>query len=176
MRNFGLALLAFICAAAPASAQNLSPEELGQRTVHRRAVEAVVWGMPAVNFDLMLQAALKAGGKDNQIVYWSRFLDWKNQTLTPNPSTIYFMPFISTKEAGPMVLELPSAEGGSLTGTITDAWQTALEDVGPAGADKGKGGKYLILPPRHTAPIPNGYIVVHSSTYMAGPLLRSNAL
>ena len=28
-----------------------------------------------------------------------------------------------------------------------DAWQAALEDVGPAGVDKGKGGKYLILPP-----------------------------
>ena len=28
-----------------------------------------------------------------------------------------------------------------------DPWQAALEDVGPAGVDKGAGGKYLILPP-----------------------------
>ena len=31
--------------------------------------------------------------------------------------------------------------------TLSTAWQAALEDVGPDGADKGKGGKYLILPP-----------------------------
>ena len=31
----------------------------------RRAAEAVIWGMPAVNFDLMFQAMLKAGGKAN---------------------------------------------------------------------------------------------------------------
>ena len=42
-----------------------------------------------------------------------------------------------------MVLEIPPAgDDGSITGSIDDAWQTALEDVGPAGVDKGKGGKY----------------------------------
>ncbi|MBC2887739.1 DUF1254 domain-containing protein [Ochrobactrum sp. CM-21-5] len=91
--------------------------------------------MPAVNYDLMLQQMLKIGGKENQIVYWSGYVDWKNQTLTPNPTTIYLMPFFNTKDAGPMVLEIPPAEGGSITGTIMDAWQTALEDVGPAGVD-----------------------------------------
>jgi hypothetical protein len=28
---------------------------------------------------------LRLGGKPNQIVYWSGLLDWRNQTLTPNP-------------------------------------------------------------------------------------------
>lgn len=176
MKRIVIAGLSLITTAASAFAENLDADQLQSRQVHRRAVEAVTWGMPAVNYDLMFHAMTKAGGRENQIVYWSRFLDWKNQTLTPNPSTIYFMPFISTKEAGPMVLELPPAEGGSVTGTITDAWQTALEDVGPAGADKGKGGKYLILPPGHSEQVPDGYIVVRSATYMAGPLLRSNVL
>jgi len=36
--------------------------------------------------------------------YWSRLLDWKNQTLTPNPDAIYLMPFIDTAD-GPVVLE-----------------------------------------------------------------------
>jgi hypothetical protein len=31
---------------------------LAERTVYRRAVEAINWGMPAVNFDLMLQAMI----------------------------------------------------------------------------------------------------------------------
>src|SRR3712207_9337571 len=67
--------------------------------------------------------------------------DWKNQTLTPNPSTIYLMPFVNTKGAGPMVLEIPPATGGEITGTIMDAWQAALEDVGPAGVDQGRSGE-----------------------------------
>ena len=55
------------------NAQN-SADNLPSRAIERRAVEAVIWGMPAVNFD------------PNQIVYWSRLPDWKNQTLTPNPN------------------------------------------------------------------------------------------
>jgi len=54
------AVLAFALsgAAAPALAQNMSSEELNRRTMERRAVEAAIWGMPAVNYDLMLQEML----------------------------------------------------------------------------------------------------------------------
>jgi hypothetical protein len=62
--------------------------QLAERAIYRRAVEAMIWGMPAVNFDLMLQAFISAGGGPNQIAYWSRLLDSDNQTLTPNPDTI----------------------------------------------------------------------------------------
>ena len=48
-------------------------------------------------------------------------------------------------------------------------WQTALEDVGPAGVDKGKGGKYLILPPGYKGTTPEGYIALPSPTYRATP-------
>src|SRR5688572_28132388 len=67
--------------------------ELALRAIERRAIEAVSWGMPAVNFDLMLRALQRvAGAHDNtwgsdKVVYWSRPLNWKNQTLTPNPDT-----------------------------------------------------------------------------------------
>ena len=44
----------------------------------------------------------RAKGKPNQVVYWSRLPDWKNQTLTPNPDVIYLMPFFDTKDTGPM--------------------------------------------------------------------------
>src|SRR5688572_17871654 len=76
-------------ASAPSPGSKLSPKQLTERTVHRRAVEAVIWGMPAVNFERMLQAATENGAKPNQVVYWSRPVNWKNQTLTPNPDTIY---------------------------------------------------------------------------------------
>ncbi len=84
------------------------------------------------------------------------------------------MPFYNTKDAGPVVLEIPPADGGSITGSVDDAWQTAIEDVGPAGVDKGQGGKYLILPPGHKDPVPAGYIAMPSSTYTGYALLRSN--
>ena len=38
-----------------------------ESTIHRRAIEAINWGMPAVNFDLMQQAGGSAGAKPNQI-------------------------------------------------------------------------------------------------------------
>jgi hypothetical protein len=154
--------------------ETFSATELTERTIHRRAVEAINWGIPVVNFDLMFQAMVKAKGDINQIVYWSRPLDWKAQTLTPNPDTIYFMPFFSTKDVGPVVVEIPSAEGGSITGTIMDCWQMALEDVGPAGVDQGKGGKYLITPPDYKDKVPDGYIHLPSYTYQGYALLRSN--
>jgi len=72
-------------------------------------------------------------------------------------------------------MEIPPADdGGSITGSVDDCWQTAIEDVGPAGVDKGKGGKYLILPPGHTDKIPDGYITMQSSTYQTYGALRSN--
>ncbi len=172
MLGKALALFAFLAIGGTSQAQELS--DLDKRAIERRAVEAVIWGMPAVNFDLMLQAMIgSAKGKPNQIVYWSGLPDWKNQTLTPNPDAIYLMAFIDTQEVGPMVLEIPPAEGGSITGSIDDAWQTAIEDVGPAGVDKGKGGKYLILPPGYDEEVPEGYVACPSATYQSYALLRS---
>src|SRR4029077_6150735 len=51
--------------------------------------------------------------------------------------------------------------------------QVPLEDVGPAGVDKGKGGKYLILPPGYAAAVPDGYIALASQNYQGYALLRS---
>ncbi|WP_410876947.1 DUF1214 domain-containing protein [Nocardia sp. A7] len=139
-----------------------------------RAFEAVIWGMPIVNFDRMLQAAIAIGAGPNQIVYWSRLLDYTNQTLTPNPNAIYLMPFYDTTD-GPVVLDIPAAVGEStITGSIDTAWQTPLVDVGPAGTDKGAGGRYLILPPGYSAPVPDGYIPLSSETNTGYALLRSN--
>lgn len=151
-----------------------SLQQLASRAIQRRAVETAIWGMSAVNFDLMLQALIDGGGAPNEVAYWSRPPDSLNQTLTPNPNTIYLMPFFDTKLAGPMVLEIPPANGGKITGSIDDAWQCALEDVGPAGADKGRGGKYLILPPGYEMQVPEGYIVLSAQTYQGYALLRSD--
>lgn len=152
-----------------------TPAQLAERALHRSAVEAVIWGMPAVNAQLMYDAVKNCGSDFNQIVLWSRPLSWKNQTLTPNPNTIYVFPYYNTKDVGPMVLEIPpAAKEDSITGSVDDAWQTAIDDVGPAGVDKGKGGKYVILPPGYTETPPQGYIALPARTYTGFAILRSN--
>lgn len=165
-----LAISAFSFQAKAASA-----DDIAARTIERRAVEAAIWGIPAVNYDLMRQEMLmKTKSKVNQIIYWSRPLDWHNQTLTPNPDAIYLMTFTDTKDVGPVVIEVPPAEGGSINGNIVDVWQMPLEDAGPSGADQGKGGKYLVLPPGYKDKVPDGYIPLASDTYGGYALLRSN--
>ncbi len=170
MRSFSvLAVLA--CAAVSAHAQS---DDLKRRSMERRAVEAVIWAMPAVNTDLMLQAMLSTtAAKPNDILFWSRPANWQNQTLTPNPDSIYFMSFWNVKE-GPVVLDIPSADDGSLAGNIVNVWQMPLEDAGPEGADKGNGGKYVIVPPGYTGMTPKGAFVLQSDTYTGFALLRSN--
>ncbi len=153
---------------------SLTYAEIKQQLLKSRAIETIIWGMPAVNLDFMYQAMLnETKGRDNQMLYWSRPLDWKNQTLTPNVDVIYFTPFFDTKEVGPVVLEVPPADDGILNGTIMDAWQMPLADVGPAGSDKGIGGKYLLLPPGYEEKVPEGYIVLPSVTYKGYALIRS---
>ncbi len=158
----------------PSAGPPSNPAELTDRALHRRAVEAVIWGMPAVNFDLMLRQTVKLGGAPNEVVFWSRPITWKNQTLTPNPDTIYVLPFFNTSDVGPVVLEIPPADTGTIVGSVDDCWQTAIADVGPAGADRGEGGRYLVLPPDHSGSVPDGYIALPSPTYQSYALLRSN--
>ena len=152
-----------------------TPEQLAERAQYRRAVEAAIWGMPAVNYELMYQAMVRTvNGRFNQILYWSRLLDWKNQTLTPNPDVIYLMPFFNTKDTGPMVLDVPPADDGLFNGSVMNYWQAAIEDIGPGGVDKGKGGKYLILPPGYRKEnVPAGYIPLASDTCQGYALVRS---
>ena len=75
-------------------------EQLADRMLHRRAVDAVVWGHPGGHFDLMFQQMAKPGGDWNRIVRWPGLLDWTNQTLTPKPDVICLMPFFNN-QAGP---------------------------------------------------------------------------
>ncbi len=170
-----LALASLVLLVAPGFSQSPSPDDLARRTIERRAIEAVIWGMPAVNYDLMLQEMLgTTNGKVNQVVYWGRPLDARNQTLTPNPDAIYFMAFFDTKD-GPIVLDLPAGDAsGSFNGNIVTVWQMPLEDAGLLGADKGAGGKYLILPPGYAGTVPDGYIPLRSDTFGGYALIRSN--
>jgi hypothetical protein len=153
------------------SAERLTPKELASRTVYRRAVDAVIWGLPLVGEDAVKQAAFRDGNANyNDIVWWPKGGGWKNQSPTPNVNTRYMYFFINTKQSGPVVVELPPAvPGASFYGTIEDAWYVPLTDIG----FEGKGGKYLVLPPGYDGNVPDGYTPVRPATYNTMTLLRS---
>ena len=62
-----------------------------------------------------------------------------------------------------MVIEAPPG----LLGGISDLWQREILGIGPTGADKGKGGKFLLLPPDHDGTAPEGYLAAKSRTFGA---------
>ncbi|MGB5012121.1 MAG: hypothetical protein WBO88_17920, partial [Candidatus Dechloromonas phosphoritropha] len=102
-------------ASAQTSAQTVkleyfSPSELNSRMLDRRAVEAVIWGLPLVGEDAVKQAAFRDGKANyNDIVWWPKGGGWKNQSPTPNVNTRYIYWFINTRQDGPVVVEVPPA-------------------------------------------------------------------
>jgi hypothetical protein len=132
--------------------------------LERRAVDAVIWGMPIVSFDAMRQAYFRDGKASyGDIIWWPKGNAWKNQSLTPNTSLRYLYIFLNTRDTGPVVVDLPAAanDGSSILGTVIDAWQVPLTDVGV----EGKSGKYLVLPPDYAGEVPGGYIPMRAKTY-----------
>ncbi len=135
--------------------------------VVRRACEAAVWAMPAVGvYDVELAIQRDAGAKPGTVAYMSAPMDSRHGFLTANDVTPYVFSGLTTKD-GPIVLEVPPAgDKAQFFGTIVNAWQTPIADVGPSGTDQGRGGKYLVLPPGYDGDVPqDGYFVFENDTY-----------
>jgi len=173
MRKIVPTVVALICTSASAQTRDFSSEELARRTIERRAVEAAIWGMPLVNTDAMRQAYFRdVGAKYNDICYFSKPQDWKFQVTTPNASTNYVYFNFNLKD-GPVVVEIPAAVDAGLLGSMVDAWDEPMADIGPAGEDEGKGGKYLLLPPDFKGETPPGYFALRYPTYNGYALYRA---
>ena len=142
-----------------------APEDIDHRIRVQRATQAAIWAMPAVALvDFKKATRRDLNGDVNQVVYLRRPLDSKHGFLTANDVTAYGWGTISTAK-GPVVIEVPAAtDKVSYFGSILNAWQQPLIDIGPSGADQGKGGKYLVLTPGFEGDPPDGYIVVESDT------------
>jgi len=109
-------------------------------------------------------AGIPARGQIRRHPLFFKARDWKFQITTPNASSLHVY-FNFNLEDGPVVVDFPAAVGAGLFGTMLDAWQVPLADVGPEGDDEGNGGKYLLLPPDHAEEIPIGYFPVRSESY-----------
>jgi hypothetical protein len=125
-----------------------------------RALQAYMLAIPMVN-QASMRDSLRKFGPDNQTdVIWEDLVDPKTVELTANDNTIYNFIWTDTHK-GPVVLEVPPMS----LGAIDDFWYRWVSDIGITGPDKGKGGKYLILPPGYKGEVPQGYFVVRPSTY-----------
>jgi len=146
-----------------------STDNIDYQIMVQRATQTAIWAMPGVALvDFVKATKRDLGGKQNDVVYLTKPFDSKHGFLTANDVTAYGWGNISTAK-GPVVIEVPAAtDKVSYFGSIVNAWQQPLEDIGPAGADKGKGGKYLILTPDYKGDIPKGYIPVKSDTTELG--------
>ena len=125
-----------------------------------RALQAYLLGLPIVN-QISMRESMRKFGPDNQTdVIWENLVDAKTVELTANDNTVYSFVWLDTHK-GPLVVEIPP----KVLGLIDDMWYRWVADVGITGADRGKGGKYLVLPPGYKGKVPPGYHVVRPSTY-----------
>ena len=139
----------------------------------QKATQLYLSMYPALSMKGMIESVVRDYGthSTSDIAVTADRLDSKALWLTGNTESIYSMLVFDLKADGPIVWEVP----GGLMGPVNDANFKFLFDIGPTGMDKGKGGKYLILPPDYEGEIPEGYFVIKSPTYRAFSFVRANA-
>ncbi|HEX7159090.1 MAG TPA: DUF1254 domain-containing protein [Edaphobacter sp.] len=136
-------------------------DKLYELRTFNRAVESYLHFVTMMSMFYM-QKGLNDFGLDavNKFLIFER-LDAQSLYLTPNTESVYGMQFLDLKRDGPTIVEAPPG----LLGGFSSMWQEALMDVGPTGVDKGKGGRFLLLPPDYKGEAPAGYFTAKSPTY-----------
>lgn len=143
-------------------------EKLFDNLDFQRAVQAYLLGLPAVNQQSNKLAIMSIGPLNKTVPLWESPMDSRTVMLTANDNTVYTWFWLDLRE-GPLVLEVPP----KVLGLIDNMWGHWIVDLGLTGADKGEGGKYLLLPPGYQKDVPTGYHVVRCSTYSIWLIWRS---
>jgi hypothetical protein len=150
---------------------------LRDELLFQRATQTYLWAMPLINTLGMQVGSEKVFGAGyNVLPIWKKRLDAKTQVTTPNSDVLYAMSYVDLGKDGPLVMEAPPG----LQGILLDYWQRPIPvdggkffgDVGLAGPDGGKGGKFLLLPPGYKGAVPEGYFVYRSATNSVFVFLR----
>jgi hypothetical protein len=115
------------------------------------AYRAFMDNLRGVSIHAARKGLMSLGVKDNEVIVFEQLMDAKSLFLTANADTIYVMGFLDLSK-GPVVLETPP----KFLGTVQDAWFRWVIDVGLPGPDRGEGGKYLLVGPDYTGPLPEG--------------------
>jgi hypothetical protein len=127
-----------------------------------RGVEAFLSGIPAASVYAACEGLSDVGVEKNKgIGITDDLMDARSLFLTPNSTTVYVFFCVDLKD-GPVVAEVPAG----VLGPVDDAYFRYVTDVGLIGPDKGKGGKYLFVPPAYTGTLPDkDYFVTKTPTY-----------
>ena len=126
----------------------------------QRGVQAFLTAMPAASL-VAIRKGLRSFGPDNQtVIIFETLMDSRSLFLTANTESIYAMAWLNLKD-GPVVVESPA----NTLGLVDDFWFHYVTDAGLVGPDKGKGGKFLFVPPGYKGTIPKGYFVFKCKTY-----------
>jgi hypothetical protein len=150
---------------------------LREELLFQRATQTYLWALPLINTLAMKNGSEKVFGAGyNVLPIWKKRLNAKTLVTTPNSDLIYAMSYVDLGKDGPLVFEAPP----QLQGILLDFWQHPIPvdggkfagDVGLAGPDAGKGGKFLLLPPDYKGEVPEGYYVYRSGTYNVFIFLR----
>ncbi len=127
-----------------------------------RALEVFLDNVGALSVYSVIAGNAEIGlSQPNQIAVAEKLLDSHSLYLTGNTSTMYSIGHLDLDTYGPTVVEVPPG----MLGMLDDAWMRYVGDFGVVGPDKGKGGKYLVLPPGYTGDVPEGYFVLKSPTF-----------
>ena len=126
----------------------------------QRATAAFLNALPIASMYGLEKGTLAFGPANTTALLFENLMDSKALWLTPNTTSVYMVTWMELGDE-PMVIETPP----NVLGFINDAWFQYVTDFGNAGPDKGKGGKFLILPPGYKGEVPDGYHVAKSMTY-----------
>lgn len=126
----------------------------------QRATNAFLSTIQIASMYAMEEGLRGFGPPNTTVLLFEDLMDSKSFWLTPNTVTVYQAAWLEMGDE-PMVIETPP----NVLGLIDDAWFKYVVDFGNAGPDKGKGGKFLILPPGYEGEIPDGYFVAKTNTY-----------
>ncbi|MFK8043423.1 DUF1214 domain-containing protein [Congregibacter sp.] len=153
----------------------------------QRATQAAIYYMPAVGQVDFIKATKRAGGDYGTVNFVTRPFGSEKGFLTANDTTAYAWGSISTKQGAQVVVVPPMTDKIDYFGSFISAWHVPMIDVGSKGADEGKGGRYLFLPPNYDGQHgteaeleAQGYIIVpgmdgHDASYSFRPTLLNGA-
>ena len=126
----------------------------------QRGVQAYLNSIQIASMYGMRKGILEFGPANTTALLFETLMDSKALWLTPNTTSVYMTSWLELKDE-PMVIETPP----NVLGIIDDHYFKYVADFGNAGPDKGKGGKFLILPPGYKGDVPDGYHVARTKTY-----------
>jgi len=128
---------------------------------YQMATQAYLWALPLVSYAQWQRVHRDVFGADNtDMVHYVTYQD-RLGLITANATTPYILGFIDLSLTGPVVIELPP---GPTAGGVSDFWQREIGGMGEMGADQGKGGRTIVVPPGQAAPTDaDGYFVLQAS-------------